>query len=389
MKKIKLTVDDLNAMVEKFRADLFKTKVLPKTFTYNTDVEKSVVAKGAERPMVIFSETADKKMRALVDVCTKEIGWYGICRREMNVFHIDDIVIPPQTVTGSTVTTGDWEFQVWMQGLTDDQVNGMRYYGHSHVNMGTTPSATDNTFQNNMMQNINDFYIFSIENKRSEEWWILYDIENNILYDKADIDVVHHIPDMVDWASAMIDVLVDEHKTTYSTYSQGGFKWGNGKWSDYDDHKDSKTYEEAWIKLAQMKKDLMDKDPEYAKDFLTNIPWEAMKGCLKEEEITLPAVTETKQNEQYDEEDESYCRSFPVDDDDEEEELVVNYDWLTDPMERAQGTYVDDDGVERYIANNLPLDADQMDDEEYLYFMASYYNDLVSVGKIIDIVEVK
>ena len=45
-------------------------------------------------------------------------------------------------------------------------------HGHSHVNMGTSPSATDTKLQEDHLAQLqdNDFYIFLIVNKKREIW---------------------------------------------------------------------------------------------------------------------------------------------------------------------------------------------------------------------------
>lgn len=381
MKKIKLTTEDMESMVEEFRSALFGKKVFPNNFTYTVAINASEKLEKEKRPKIIFSDIAEQKMRALVDVCSDEIGWYGITHRDGIMFYIDDILVVPQKVTGATVNTGDYEFLIWHDGLTDEQLTHCRYYGHSHVNMSTSPSKTDKDFQDDLMQNIPDFHIFSIENKRGEEWWNIFDVESNVLYEAADIDVFHPGNDMRAWAQAMIDTLVE--RPSGKTWNYSG--WNQGyQWKDSGNTTSStaKDYMDAYKKLAKMKQKLVEKCPEWAEDFLANYSWDEMKQfldseqkktttavvCVKEEKVDEGKKQENAEMSDEEFEDPSWCRNMTEYNDD----TNLGYDWLKDPVERAQGTYEDKLGVERYIANDLPIDIDEMTDEEYCLYSAMY-----------------
>ena len=67
----------------------------------------------------------------------------------------------------------------------------LKCHGHSHVRMGTAASATDDEYQENMIQNIDDgdFYLFMILNKQRCMNIYLYDFEKQILFTEKDIQV--------------------------------------------------------------------------------------------------------------------------------------------------------------------------------------------------------
>ena len=77
-------------------------------------------------------------------------------------------------------------------GLDDETFMNMRMHGHSHVNMGVTPSSTDlNFYKNEILAELNDtdYYIFVIWNKKNEHTVKIYDFGKNILFETADVDV--------------------------------------------------------------------------------------------------------------------------------------------------------------------------------------------------------
>lgn len=171
---------------------------------------------------VIFSEVAANKIRMLVSEAKEEVGWHGTARRDeesISVFHIDDVFVFPQEVTGTTVTPDETEYAMWLAGLPDDVFNNLRFHGHSHVNMGTSPSAVDTNFQNNILQNLQDFYIFGIFNKRDNNCMSIFDVVNNIIYEDKDIIYSAQLNPEHSWAVEQLDTLVKK-KTYAATKTQ-------------------------------------------------------------------------------------------------------------------------------------------------------------------------
>ena len=171
-----------------------------------------------DKPTVMVSIIADRKMRALVQQCDKEIGWHGTVSydAESNTYLIEDIFVFPQEVTGTTVQSIDEVYGLWlMETFDDEQFAKLRMHGHSHVNMGITPSGIDTAYQEVLTDRVNDFYIFIILNKRDDYYVCLFDIANNYMYDKEDIFYDAEIEETDAWAK---DVIATQVKTkTYAT----------------------------------------------------------------------------------------------------------------------------------------------------------------------------
>lgn len=142
-----------------------------------------------------FTEMAYAKMLKLVQTFDKEVAWHGLAKRgddeTKDEYIIYDILVYPQEVTGAAVNTDQEKYQMWLMGQEDDVFNNIRMQGHSHVNMGTTPSSVDTSLYERLLDQLEDdmFYIFLIWNKRNDKTIKIYDMAKNILFETSDVDV--------------------------------------------------------------------------------------------------------------------------------------------------------------------------------------------------------
>ena len=156
-------------------------------------LEQYIADKQLEEPKIYITAEAYVKLRKLVDDTTTEIGWYGTVTKMPgfeSVFVIDDILVYPQTVTGATCVQDDdrvFEFEL---NLSTDQVNRKRFHGHSHVNMGVTPSGVDEQFYQDILTQVDDYFIIMITNKSGAYYTRFYDMQNNILYTGIPVQVM-------------------------------------------------------------------------------------------------------------------------------------------------------------------------------------------------------
>lgn len=187
-KKIKFTPEDIEATVLEFRESL---KTIPDGKISFTKTLGTISRKAT----VFFSEIAWLKMQGLIWNFDKEVAWHGVATRGTDEneddYYINDIVVYPQEVTGATVTTDQVKYQSWLYALDDNTFNNLRFQGHSHVNMGTTPSGVDTNLYNEILSQLNAdmFYIFMIWNKRGEKTIKIYDLKKNLYFDTSDVTV--------------------------------------------------------------------------------------------------------------------------------------------------------------------------------------------------------
>ena len=130
-------------------------------------------------------------MDTLIKKADGEIGWNGTVIRNGNVFTITDIYVYPQKVGATTVTCDEKETGEWLNTLPDEVFNNLRFQAHSHVNMGVSPSGTDNVMFNKYLETLDDddFYIFMILNKKGDYYIEMYDKTQNMIFYKKDIEI--------------------------------------------------------------------------------------------------------------------------------------------------------------------------------------------------------
>ena len=186
-KPIKITKEHLKEARLEFEALLKEVKLsdgkinFTKTFGGNDS-----------KTTVYYTPDAYVKMIALVNEFKDEVAWHGLARRSTDPdgYIIYDILVYPQEVTGATVNTDQEKFQTWLMNHEDDVFNNIRMQGHSHVNMGVSPSGVDTTLYNSLLAQLDDdmFYIFTVWNKKFESHTKIYDLQKNILYENCDVE---------------------------------------------------------------------------------------------------------------------------------------------------------------------------------------------------------
>lgn len=229
-KPIFLTKEYIDNMVEEFRKNVTDAKMSDGKITFTKSFDYS----GADdtKAYVVFTPMAYVKMLTLLKHYDSEVAWHGTVRREdEDTFIITDIAVYPQTVTGATVNTDQEEYQKWMMTLDDDYYNALRMQGHSHVNMGTSPSGVDTNHQQQILAQLkdDDYYIFMIWNKRLDHTIKIYDYANNVMYEDKDV-VVSVADDEFDVDSFLAESDRAVTKKTYSPQSSysGGYLGGYG-----------------------------------------------------------------------------------------------------------------------------------------------------------------
>lgn len=234
---MRLETDQLEQVVRDTLAQLLKGK---RTVTISPDsMLKLPKAKPDERLKILFAEDAWRKMEALVKGCPKEIAWHGLVKPMDEGFYIYDILVYPQIATSTTVESDDDRYHTWLESLKDEQFNAIRFQGHSHVNMGVSPSGVDTDFYETLAQHVRDYYIFFIMNKSGSLWCNVYDIKNNLVFDNEDIDIESEY-DGVDYDAWYEQVLKENMKTKVFAPSKGvvtpAYPYASGVQDPMDDY---------------------------------------------------------------------------------------------------------------------------------------------------------
>lgn len=189
-KAIRMTDEHRRQILAEFAVALQGTKLADGkiSFVKTLTIEK-------QRATVYFTASAWTKMVMLIKEFDKEVAWHGVAYRSedesKNEYYITDILVYPQEVTGATVNTDQERYQTWLYQHDDEVFNNIRMQGHSHVNMGVSPSSVDTTHQEQILDQLEDdmFYIFMIWNKSFNHFFKVYDMKKNILFESNDVDV--------------------------------------------------------------------------------------------------------------------------------------------------------------------------------------------------------
>lgn len=166
---------------ENFKNNMNETK-----FTFSTTISQEA----KEKVTVLYSQEAYLKMMFLVDYYDSEVAWYGLVDKlEDKLYYVYDIKICKQYVTGGKVDTEDEDTLDFFNSLTDEEADHMHFQAHSHVKMSTNASGVDLQNQTDVIRNMGKtgFYIFQIWNKTGDINTYLYDLDNNVFYDKKDV----------------------------------------------------------------------------------------------------------------------------------------------------------------------------------------------------------
>lgn len=189
MKPIKMTEQLALEMAKEMLVKLGSSgRIDASSFTYT----KTYETKQKDAVEVNFTEEAYQEMFALIDHFSCEVAWRGVVNRiDETHFQITKILIYPQTVSDVTVDTDQEEFNKWYEHLEPDVVRNLRFQGHSHVNMGVSPSGRDMSDQWRLVSGLRptNYQIFMICNKRRDINVWVYDLAKNVVYEGSDVKI--------------------------------------------------------------------------------------------------------------------------------------------------------------------------------------------------------
>ena len=130
-------------------------------------------------PIVQYTNRAWQKMKKVIAMCTEEVGWLGTVDKVGVGYLVTDIFVPKQVVTAT-------ECDIEADALADlvhelDYPENLYYWGHSHVNMGVSPSGQDEQQTSEYLEH-NDIFIRAIYNKKGASKVDVFDMVAGIQY---------------------------------------------------------------------------------------------------------------------------------------------------------------------------------------------------------------
>ena len=177
---------------------------------------------------IVYSKKAWMKTCLLVMNRNLEVGWHGVARRLENPaeFIVEDVLVFPQKVTSASTEPEDADYVNWQDSLNTEIFNKVRLYGHSHVNMGVSPSSTDIKYRADLLTDVDDFYVFQIFNKKGYISSQVYDVREGILYesDNVELAVARWNPAVYDLCRGFFDN-IDRFEKVDVRDVQDGIEW--------------------------------------------------------------------------------------------------------------------------------------------------------------------
>lgn len=203
------------------------TKMIKNAKMYNghLEVKKDYKWEDGERAVLQFTQLAWTKMLTVINHFDTEVGWHCTAERiDDNTYRIIDLLFYPQEVTGATVNTDDEAWKKWE--ITDEYnavANQVLAHGHSHVNMGVTPSGQDNAHWSELIKTVSDdgFYILMIWNKKMQYTINIYNMRENTIFETADIDIEVEGFDLADFfkqVDSRVKTRAIKPASSYPTY---------------------------------------------------------------------------------------------------------------------------------------------------------------------------
>ena len=152
------------------------------------------IAQYRQRPMpkIVIAREAYAKMWLYVDIASEEVGWMGTAEQTADGnFFISQVWLLKQEVTGVETEMSNEGLSELATELLNNGEQGLkdwdnlRFWGHSHVRMGTSPSGTDQRTMQMLEEAQHPWFIRGILNKLGRIEFTLYLYEENLVVEDA------------------------------------------------------------------------------------------------------------------------------------------------------------------------------------------------------------
>lgn len=167
-------------------------------------------------PEVYYTTAVWQSIRYLVAKCTQEVGWLGTVEAtETGDYLVTEIFVPPQKVSGAETEIDKSAMEELYDTLIDagKDPSKLIYWGHSHVNMGVSPSPQDERQIEEYLDTC-PVFIRGIYNKAGASKVDVFDRDEGVVYQCVDAYALH-------------DVIPRELRTTLDTVIDTNVKnWG-------------------------------------------------------------------------------------------------------------------------------------------------------------------
>lgn len=206
---------------------------------------------------VYATRLAYEKMKAYTDLCAWEIGWFGYVSKVEGVgFLVEDVYLLKQDAHATTTEIDPEATLEHFSSMTSEEIAKNRLWGHSHVNMGVTPSGQDESQAKEHYADCEDFYIRLIMNKREEFHITIYDMEKKLeivvdslpVYDPAvaamRLEIAKEIKEKVSYKTATTTTTSKSGQVVTYGYGTAAKDYSSTYYYDYS--KDDDYDYESW-----------------------------------------------------------------------------------------------------------------------------------------------
>lgn len=208
-------------------------------------------------PVILFTDKSVRKMNYVIDKVNTEVGWLGTVEKSIkmdkdndwvSIYKITDIFVPKQFVAAATCEIKEEGRHELTKNLLEkygddlgmQMASSLLFWGHSHVNMGTSPSAQDNSMV--MDFKTRDYFIRGIFNKKGQITLDFYDFQKGIQW--TDLKPTYETPELTeDELNELNDAIEHnlnkerERKKEYPLVPGTlGFPYTQRKFSNYGDY---------------------------------------------------------------------------------------------------------------------------------------------------------
>lgn len=145
-----------------------------------------------QTPKVIFTTKAIKQLCLFMSSThaqTKEFLFLGYVTKQNGDFLIEDFFLVPQEKCSATYCeTDDNKYPDWIaKNVPINKRKQLRIHGHSHVNMMTAPSGTDDTQLLRLIDEVDDYFIQLIINHNMNYKVNIWLKEENIIIEDPEL----------------------------------------------------------------------------------------------------------------------------------------------------------------------------------------------------------
>lgn len=190
-------------------------------------------------PTVKISEKAFDDMASLVEIVGMEVGWLGTAYLKKGEVFIDEVFLPSQECHAATTeltTAGLAELGEKLciedaesgKEVKDYRMNHLRFWGHSHVNMDTSPSGQDKQQMEDFHSHMQwDWGLRGIFNKNGKAQFAVYYFDLGLVVEDVRWEVIREVKTErhTFWQSQV------QEKVARLSYTTGVSRTGGGRYA--------------------------------------------------------------------------------------------------------------------------------------------------------------